>query len=201
MNNIINAVAESQTIPISPIVRKRFRVDEFQKMVKAGILPEESGWEVIDGYLVDKMTIGSRHASITKRLNRILTRLLSEKTIISVQDPVQLDAYNEPEPDIAVLKLRDDFYSASHPTPNDALLLIEVSDTTIEYDRETKKNLYARFEIQELWIVNLSENTVEAYSQPKNGSYRLVRILESGEIVKSSSIENLEMSVKEILGL
>jgi Uma2 family endonuclease len=186
---------------ISPVVPKRFRVEDFRKMTEAGILPEESGWEIIDGYLIDKMTIGSKHASTVKRLNRLLANVSGNETIISVQDPIHIDEYNEPEPDIALLKPREDFYAESHPTPEDVLLLIEVSDSTVEYDREVKKNLYAAAGINEFWLVNLPDSTVEVYSSPKNGNYRLARILESGETVESGLIKNLILPIDEILGL
>ncbi len=183
------------------VKRKRFSTNEFQEMVRAGILPEEHGWEVIDGFLMDKMSIGDKHASTVKRLNRIFNHRFSQSLLVSVQDPIHLDDYNEPEPDIALLKLREDFYVDQTPNPKDVLLVIEVSDSTIEYDREIKKKLYAEAEIIEYWIVNLKENTIEVYSSPKKGNYRLAKILESGEDVQSTSINDLELSVNEILGL
>ncbi len=183
----------------SKVTPKRFCVEDFRKMMEAGILPEESGWEIIDGFLIDKMTIGSKHASTVKRLNRILTNLFGNEMIISVQDPIHLDEYNEPEPDVALLKSREDFYAESHPTPQDVLLLIEVSDSTVEYDREIKKRLYAEHEIAEFWLVNLKNDTIEVYSQPKNGSYYSARIMEAGETIKSAAIENLTLSINEIL--
>lgn len=186
---------------ISKVIPKRFRVEVFHKMTQAGILPEESGWEVIDGYLVDKMSIGSRHSGTVKRLNEILKNILGKAFIISIQDPIHIDEYNEPEPYIALLKRREDFYSESHPTPQDVCLLVEVADSSVEYDREVKKDLYAEAGIREFWLVNLQEETVEVYSQPKNGNYRLVRILEAGETIESNSVENLRLSVDEILGL
>jgi Uma2 family endonuclease len=183
----------------SAIVPKRFRVEDFRRMTEVGILPEESGWEIIDGFLIDKMTIGSRHASTVKRMNRKLMRLLGDNAIISVQDPIHIDDYNEPEPDIALLKPREDFYAESHPAPQDVLLLVEVSDSTVEYDREIKKSIYAKAEIAEFWLVNLKESTIECYTQPKNGNYRLAQIFETGEMVQSKTIENLKLKVKEIL--
>ena len=186
---------------VSRIVPKRFRVEDFRRMTEAGILPEESGWEIVDGYLIDKMSIGSKHASTVKKLNRILTNLVKDNAIVSVQDPIHINDYNEPEPDIALLRPRDDFYAKSHPLPDEVLLLIEVSDSTIEYDREIKKTLYAKAGIAEFWIVNLKDNTLEVYSQPKNDNYRLARILEPGEDLRSESIENLTLAIDEILGL
>lgn len=182
-------------------VLKRFRVEDFRRMTEAGILPEESGWEIIDGYLIDKMSIGSKHASVVRRVSKLLEREFGNLTQVSGQNPVHIDEFNEPEPDIALLKPREDFYDESHPRPEDVLLLIEVSDSTIEFDREVKKKLYAQAEIIEFWLVNLKDDTIEIYSQPKNGNYRLARILEKGETIKSEAVENLVLQVEEILGL
>lgn len=186
---------------VSRIVPKRFRVEDFRRMTEVGILPEDNSWEIIDGYLIDKMSTGSKHASTVKRLDEILRDLLGKTVNISAQDPIHLDDFNEPLPDIAILKRRDDFYAENHPLPQDVLLLIEVSHSTIEYDRDFKKILYAEAGIVEFWIVNLSDDTVECYSQLKNGNYRLAQILEKGETVESKTIENLKLSVEEILGL
>ncbi len=186
---------------VSRIVPKRFRVEDFRRMTEAGILPEESGWEIIDGYLVDKMSIGSKHASVVRRISKLLEKKFGEIIQVSGQNPIYIDEFNEPEPDIALLKPREDFYAESHPTAEDILLVIEVSNSTIEYDRDIKKTLYAEAGIIEFWIVNLPDNTIEVYSQPKNGNYRLARILEKGETVESNSVENLKLQVEEILGL
>lgn len=186
---------------VSSVKPKRFCVDEFRRMTEIGILPEESGWEIIDGYLLDKMTIGSKHAGTVKRLSEMLRDSARNQAIISVQDPIQIDEYNEPEPDIALLRRRNDFYTESHPKPIDVLLLVKVSDSTAEYDREIKKTLYAEAGIREFWLVNLKDNNVEVYTQPKNGVYYSALILEPGETIESKSIENLRFSVEEILGL
>lgn len=186
---------------ISKVTPKRFRVEDFRKMTEVGILPEESGWEIIDGFLIDKMPIGSRHAGTVNRLNQTLIVLLERNALAAVQNPIYIDEYNAPEPDIALLKARDDFYTSNLPMPQDVLLLIEVSDSTLEYDRGIKKTLYAEAGILEYWLVNLKENTVEVYTQPKNGSYRLSRILESGETIESTTVENLKLQIDEILGL
>jgi Uma2 family endonuclease len=194
----MNAVIEQETN--LTVKRRRFTTDEFQEMVKVGILPEEHGWEVIDGYLVDKMSIGTKHASVVKRLNRILNRRFGENLLVSVQDPIHLNKYNEPEPDIALLVRRDDEYQTQHPLPNDILAVIEVSDSTLKYDREIKKNLYAEAGIVEFWLIDISGNTIEVYSQPRNGTYRNVQIFGKDETVNSITIEKLALEVNEIIG-
>lgn len=183
----------------STVRPKRFRVDEFRKMTEAGILPEESGWEIIDGYLIDKMTIGSKHLSVVNRLNRILINLVGEQAIVSIQNPVHLDDYNEPEPDISILKPRQDDYAESLPIASDALMLIEVSDSNIRYDRDIKVKLYAEAGIVEIWLVNLIEDTIERYSSPLNGRFGSVETFKKGESIRSISMENLSLNVDEIL--
>lgn len=180
---------------------KRFRVEDFRKMTEAGILPEESGWEVIDGYLVDKMTIGSRHASIVNRLNNLLSVLVAKWAIVSVQNPVQIDDYNEPEPDIALLHPRSDFYSKRLPTPADVFVLVEVADSTIAYDRDVKIALYAEAGIVEVWLVNLKEESIEQYSSPQNGRFGSVETFRKGQSVQSISLKELSLNVDDVLGL
>jgi Uma2 family endonuclease len=190
-----------EKIVTSSTVRpKRFRVDEFRKMTEAGILPEESGWEIIDGYLIDKMTIGSRHASIVNKLTRILISMLGERAIVSIQNPIHIDEYNEPEPDIALLGPREDFYESSLPTAAETFLVVEVSDSTLGFDREIKLNLYAEAGITEVWLVNLVDDTIEQYSSPENGRYGSMTTVKRGTNINSLSVDGLSLGVSEILG-
>ncbi|CAN5809366.1 Uma2 family endonuclease [soil metagenome] len=182
------------------IVRKKFRSDEIHKMIKVGILPEESGWELIRGEIVRRMSIGSKHVGTVIKIGKLFERKIGEDVLVSTQNPVHLDEYNEPEPDVALLKPREDFYTESLPVPTDVLLLVEVSDSTVEYDREFKKILYAEAEIAEFWLVNLKNNTIECYTSPKNGNYRLAKFLARGETIDSETIEKLSLRVEEILG-
>jgi Uma2 family endonuclease len=197
----MTTIAEVEKASVSTLARKKFRTDEIYKMVEAGILPEESGWELIDGEIIHRMSIGSRHAGVVRKLSKILERKYGDAALISGQNPIHIDEHNEPEPDIALLKPHEDFYINSHPTSKDVLLLVEVSDSTLEYDREIKKSLYAKAGIFEFWLVNLQNNTLEVYSQPKNENYYLARILESGEKVESGTFENLTIEIDDILGL
>ena len=183
----------------STVTFKRFCVDDFHKMMEIGVLIEESGWEIIDGKIIDKIKISSKNAGTVTKINKVLANLVGHQVLISIRSPIHIDDYNEPEPDIALLKPREDFYAESHPLPPDVLLLIEVSDSTLGFDREIKRTLYAEAGILEFWLVNLTENTIECYSSPKNGSYRLVKIVGAGEIAASVTIENLTLEVDEIL--
>lgn len=193
-------IAEIEKFPNPPLMRKKFRTDEVYQMMKIGILPEESGWELIDGEIIHRMSIGSKHASVVRRLEKFLERNFGDFMMISSQNPIHIDEHNEPEPDIALLKPRDDFYAERHPEPQDVLLVAEVSDSTLEYDRETKKALYAEAGIKEFWLINLKQNTIETYTDPANGEYYQMRIFGRGEILQSKHIEKMSLEVNGILG-
>lgn len=146
------------------------------------------------------MPTGSKHAGTVKRLNRLLTVLFEKNAIVSVQDPIHIDEHNEPEPGIALLKPRDDFYAQRHPRSEDVLLVMEVSDSTLEYDRETKKNIYAEAGIKEFWVVNLKQDLVETYAEPSNGVYYEMKIFGRGETASSKHIAELSLETDKILG-
>lgn len=148
------------------VQRRVFTVDEYHRMVEAGILSEDDGVELIEGEIITMSPIGSQHAACVKKLHALLHRQVQQRAILGAQDPVRLDEYSEPEPDIALLKRRDDYYARSHPTPEDVFLIIEVAETFAEYDRRIKLPLYARAGIPEVWLVNLPERIVEVYSEP-----------------------------------
>ena len=191
------SVLERISIPV--IRRKKFRVAEFHEMMKAGFLLEDSTTEIIEGELIDKMGIGSRHAGTVNKLSRIMTVRIGEKAVVAIQNPVYLNEWNEPLPDISILKPREDFYTESNPTPEDVLLVVEVSDSTVEYDREVKKTLYAQAGIIEFWLVNLKQKVVEVHTQPENESYRQTRLFGQGEVLQPENLTDLKINVEEIL--
>jgi len=157
--------------PIAP-TRHRLNIDAYYRMAEAGILLDPHRVELIDGEIFDMAAIGSPHAAITNRLARLFSRALpDEVALVSVQSPVRLDAYNEPQPDLMLLRPRADGYRASHPGTADVLLLVEVSESSLAYDRSTKLPLYAKFGAPEVWIVDLSGGAVEVYRESKEGAY------------------------------
>ena len=144
--------------------------------------------------------IGEPHAACVGRLTQDIILLLLRSAIVWVQNPIVLDDYSEPQPDVSVLRPRADFYGQAHPRPEDVLLVIEVSDTTLAYDRKIKVPLYARSGIPETWIVNLPEERVEVYADPAGGIYQTVESYSRGEEVQSRSLAALRVSVAEVLG-
>ena len=178
--------------------RRRFTVAEYARMLTAGILSEDDRVELIDGEVRVMSPIGPRHAALVDRLNRILVLLCATSAIVRVQSAIQLNDYTEPQPDLAVLQLRDDFYAAAHPLAANVLLVIEVADTSINYDREERLPRYALSGIPEAWLIDLNQQVVEQYTQPRNGKYRNKLTLERGDTVMAQSVSELRLSVDSL---
>ena len=163
--------------------RHRLDVDAYYKMAEAGILTHPHRVELIDGEIIDLNAIGSPQAALTSRLVRYFARAAADGlTLLSVQNPLRLDAYNEPEPDLLLLRPRADDYRASHPGAADVLLLVEVSDSSLSHDRGTKLALYAKFGVPEVWIIDLLSAAVEVYREPKQGAYSVRERLTGGSL-------------------
>jgi Uma2 family endonuclease len=182
------------------IARRHFTVEDFYRMLEAGILTEDDRVELIDGEIVEMSPIGSRHASCVMRLTTLLTEQLGRAVVVSLQNPLRLSTKTEPLPDVVVLKPRADFYAESHPGPGDVLLVVEVSDTTLAYDRQVKLPLYARAGVPEVWIVNLPKAVVEAYARPDGKSYSEIQKAGRGQALKATRLPALKLSVDDIRG-
>ena len=180
--------------------KHHFSVDEYYRMAQAGVFSEDDRIELIEGEVVEMSPIGKRHAACVRRLDRILQRGIGELAIVSVQAPISIHDFSEPQPDVAMLTPRADFYSNAHPTPQDVLVIIEVADTSLDYDRSVKIPLYALAEIPEAWLIVLPKDVIEVYSEPKNGKYQTVRRLKRGKKLTSATINGLTLSVNDILG-
>lgn len=193
--------ASAPALPENLKVRRhRFSVADYHAMVEAGVLKEDQRVELIEGEVVEMSPIGKLHASCVKRLTALFFRRIGEQATISIQDPVQASSFSEPQPDVALLKYRADFYAARHPRPKDILLVIEVADSTIDYDREVKMPLYARSKIPQAVIVNLSSDVVEVYSKPVRGRYTQIKELKRGQSLTIQKLPDITLAVDEILG-
>lgn len=180
------------------LARKLFTVHEYHRMGEAGILHEDDRVELIEGEIVQMAAIGTRHFTCVNELTRLLVRTVGDEAIVSVQNPVRLDERNEPQPDLAVIRARS--YRESLPTPEDILLLIEVSDTTLAYDKNAKLPLYARSGIPEVWIVDLAGETIERYTEHSGNDYRHMEKVRRGEAFESTALPSLSLHADDVLG-
>lgn len=174
--------------------------DEYERMGEAGIFGPDARLELIEGDIYQMSPIGSPHASCVKFLSRFLNRALGDIALISTQDPIRLNDFSEPQPDVALLRLRDDFYRDAHPTPADVLIIIEVADTTVNTDRSVKIPLYAKAGIREAWLVDIPSGEIEVYAEPADGVYQTIKRFERGDTAQSQTVANLAVSVADVLG-
>lgn len=155
----------------------RLTVADYHRMGQAGVLAPGARTELIEGAITDMPPIGSTHAGALKRLVAAFSGVLRGRAVLSVQDPVVLGDLSEPQPDLALLRPREDFYAGRHPGPEDILLLVEVADTTAAFDRHTKLPLYARHGIPEAWLVDLPAGVLEIHREPGEEGYTRVERL------------------------
>lgn len=182
------------------VMKRLFTVDEYYRMAEVGILGKDDRVELIEGEIIKMSPIGRRHAGCVNRLLRLFSVRIGERAVITVQNPVRLNQRSEPQPDVALLIPRADFYSQGHPQPQEVLLLIEVADTTVEYDRNEKANLYARAGIIEVWIVNLDAELIEVYRQPTANGYLEIQQFRRGENISPLAFGDVAIAVDEVLG-
>lgn len=179
--------------------RHTFTVDDYHRMLAAGILTEDDRVELIKGEIIAMAPVGPHHAYSVKGLNNLLAEGLGERAVVGIQDPITVGEYAEPQPDVSVARPPRTRYTEAHPTPADLLLVIEVSDTTILYDRETKVPLYARAGIPEVWIVDLEARRIEAYREPTPNGYHILRYFYPGETIAPSAFPDVTLPVDEVL--
>ena len=185
---------------MSQITKHRVSVTEYYAMVGTGELSENDRVELIEGEVLEMSPIGVRHTGCIRQLIILLSRGNGVDFILDVQNPIRLDDHSEPEPDISVLRLRPDRYINSQPTAADVLLLIEVADSSILYDRNVKIPLYSRMRIPEVWLVNLINDTIEVCTQPVDDSYQTKVVFGRGEIVVSPTLPMIQGEVNQIIG-
>lgn len=177
------------------LAKRAFTVSEYHRMAEVGILKEDDRVELIEGEIIQMSPIGSRHAACVNRLNSILNQQSGEAFIVSVQNSLIVDDYSEPEPDVALLRPKADFYRDEHPHPSDVILLIEVADSTLEFDRGIKLPLYARNNVPAVMLVNLPAGLIELHSEPMASQCRTTRVFRSGELFSFPGISFLVDSV------
>jgi len=182
-----------------PLLKGPFTVDAYQRLAELGILREDERVELIGGQVVEMTPIGGAHASCVRRLVHLFALHIAQVAMIDVQNPVVLGRHDAPQPDLALLRRRADGYP-NHPRRSDTLLVIEVADSSVAYDRDIKIPLYARSGIPEAWLVNLPADHIEVYRQPASEEYSYSRTVRRGEVLSPLHFPNVTLAAADILG-
>jgi Uma2 family endonuclease len=193
-------MAVDTTQPVVTAARRTWTADEYYRMAEAGILHEDDRVELIDGEIIEMSPIGSKHAACVDRIGKLLERRIGDTTIIRVQGPIRLNDASEPQPDIAVLHLRADYYADALPTPADVLLVVEVADTSLSYDQQVKLPCYAGTGIAEVWIVDVGRAMLTRYTDPRSSFYANQQHAQRGDAIQSSVFPDLLLAVDQVCG-
>jgi Uma2 family endonuclease len=182
------------------VSRRRITVHDYHRMGDAGILSPTDRVELIDGEIVAKPVIGPRHGACVDRTNRALTTAVGTSAIVRVQGAVRLDLFHEPEPNIVLLRPRDDFYASAHPGHADILLVIEFAESSIDYDRDVKAHVYAKARVVEYWLVDLNEDVVHVHTGPANAVYRSVITCRREQSIAPRALPSCPIAALDLLG-
>ena len=181
------------------VVKRSFTVAEYRRMVGAGILSEDDRVELIDGEVVAMTPIGARHAACVDSVNLAMVTGVGDKAIVRIQSPVRLNLYTEPEPDVVLLRPRADFYASRHPGPEDILLIVEIADSSIDYDQDVKARIYAECGVPEYWLADLNANVVSCYSGPHERTYRSRQQYRRGQTITPQMVPRCPVAVDALL--
>jgi len=182
-------------------IRRPFTVDEYDRMVEVGILGKEDHVELIEGEILEMSPIGWRHAACVDRATALLVPALVGKAIVRVQGPIRLGDYTKPQPDLILLEPRKDYYAAQGAVTRNALLVIEVSDSSIRYDRGLKLSVYAMHGVSEVWIEDLTADTLLVFREPSGAEYKTNLTLQRADSISPLAFPDLRLSVSDLLGL
>ncbi len=183
------------------LTRRRFTTDEYHRMGEAGILGEDDRVELIEGEIVEMTAIGSKHAGTVARIQYVFSTRLGDRAVVWTQNPLLLVAQNsEPEPDVMLLAPRTDFYASRLPEPPDVLLLVEVADSSLLYDRRTKIPLYARAGVRECWLVDLEARRIEVHRDSTSTGYRDLRSPDRDERFSPLAFPDVPLTLADLLG-
>lgn len=181
------------------VTRRPITVEDYHRMGEAGILTEHDRVELIEGQLIEMAPITSNHAGTINALNHLLVTRLCLAGVVAVQNPVRLGNLLEPQSDFAVPRPRDDFYRRSTPTPEDVVLMIEIADSSLHYDRAIKRSLYARHRIPEFWIVNLTDGEVEVHRDPSEDGYATLERVGPDDVLAIGALPGVTIPVSLFL--
>jgi Uma2 family endonuclease len=177
---------------------KPITIDLYQQMGEKGLLTPEDRVQLIEGEILEMPPIGTRHGSVAGRLNKWLSRAVGDEAIVRLDNPLSLGKHSQPQPDLMLLKPRADDYVTSHPGPEDVLLAVEVSDSTLEFDLGRKWALYARFAVAEYWVIDVNSRYVQVHSDPANGEFRSTAEYGLQDAVSPRAFPRIRIAVKEL---
>lgn len=180
--------------------RRRFTAAEYHQMVEAGILAEDDRVELINGEIIELPPIGRCHAAILFRLTELFVHRFSDVALVGSQNPIQLSEDAEPQPDLTLVRRRSDFYDSGLPRPDDIFLVVEVSDTSVTYDRRLKIPLYGRSGIPEAWLIDLHQEAITIYRDPGPDGYGVTRVVRRGEQLALAAFPDRVLAVSDALG-
>ena len=188
-----------QDVPAYVPQTRKFTVAEYYRMAEVGILKPDERVELIEGEIIVMAPIGPEHADDVDEFNTVFGIYAPGRFRIRIQNPVRLDNGSEPQPDAALLRLRPGGYRAAHPTPADVLLVVEVADSSLAYDRDVKAHIYGRNDIPETWVRNLPEDCIERFTQPSPDGYAQHTVHRRGETLTPVSLPDLNFPVSDLL--
>jgi Uma2 family endonuclease len=180
------------------VPRHRLTVADYHRLGETGVLGGDDRVELLEGQLVDMSPIGPRHALAIDLLNRLLPATLGEQAWLRVQNPIVLDDASEPQPDFAIVRHPWSGYPDAHPRSPDILLLIEVADSSLEFDLGAKLELYARAGIREFWVVDLTRNRVLVHRRPHDGTYDLITAVDIAGTLTVEAMPGVTISAARI---
>ena len=194
-----SAAVEPPESPLPAREKRKFTVAEYYRMAEVGVLGRDERIELIEGEIIVMAPIGPLHAGDILRSIRLFSRRDDDRFTVQIQNPLRLDDGSEPEPDLMLLRPREDDYTTAHPTPADTLLVIETSDSSLAYDREVKIPLYARAGVPQTLIKNLPGDCIESFDQPGPAGYARHTVFRRGEKISPAALPDLELAVSDLL--
>ena len=196
----MSAVLE-RTIPkteVNGVKPRLITVSEYDRMIEAGIYTENDRIELLNGEIIELMPKGPKHVYFNEAIAEFFKERLGKTVDVRSQNPIVLGDFSEPEPDIVLAKPPRENYLEKHPTPADILLVMEISDTTLAYDREDKALAYSRSGIGQYLLLNLQNETLEDYREPGADGYGFKRTLRKGDILTLAAFSEIEIKVDDL---
>ena len=198
MNTVLE-IPKTEVVQNGQILSARLiNVKEYDQMIAHGILTTEDKVELLNGVIIEKMPKGTKHASVNDRVTSVFYKLFNDKVIVRNQNPIWLDEISEPEPDVVLAKPDEKFYSEYHPAPKDILLIVEISDTSLNRDRFSKGLAYANAGIRQYLVFNVSDETIEDYREPASDGYGSKRTLHKGETFTLVAFPEIEIKTDDL---